>query len=200
MKPKRAEKHGPHPDFGGVVASWIHDPLALLSHLTSRGVQKIVLDEDHAAGQMFFWDGARAEYPPLEKAEPHGPQLARELSQALSGQLFEPQVPWTPECPRWHLELYEYVRQLPPGQITELPESLIVDGKYRDRRAIAGALRKCPLVPLVPLHRICGTGKRAVHFPWGTGWQEILLRTEKKAARSSGNAPDRPRGIRRARI
>lgn len=163
------------------ISRWTLDLLSLLVSLTFRGVQRIRYDTDHIPGQQFFWEGIEEKLPELETSKPFGPRLAHELSQAMSGRPVESRVPWVAKCPRWQVELFEHVRRLPPGRTTEIPGSLQLGGKYRDRKKVASALRTCPFVPLVPTHRLSTVGNQSVRFPWGESWRRYLLQQERRA-------------------
>ena len=161
---------------GVITARWTSASLSLLVSVTPRGVCSISLDKDFVPGQTYLWAGIEPEYADLVTVEPFGAQLAHELDQALSGRLAESKVPWVPTVPPWHRELYGYVCRLAPGRLTLLPDSLNLDGEYRLEREMVAALRRCPLVPLVPLHRVAAT--EPIAFPWGEGWGSTLLQRE----------------------
>lgn len=176
---------------GTLVARWTHAAISLLVGITSRGVRSITLDSKFVPGQEFFWTGIEPVYADLTTVEPFGTQLADELDQALSGQLVKSKVPWVSGGPPWHLELYRYVCGFASGQVTILPDSLNLDGEYRQQREMVIALRKCALVPLVPLHRVATTTDPMV-FPWGDKWRSFLLRRERRGMHSLDYTQDRP--------
>lgn len=176
---------------GTIVARRTHTAISLLVSMTPRGVRSITIDSEFVPGQEYFWTGIEPVYANLATVEPFGAQLADELNQALSGQLMESKVPWIPGGPPWHLELYRYVCRLAPGQVTLLPDRLRLDSEYRQQREMVIALRKCALVPLVPLHRVA-TAADPIAFPWGDGWRSLLLRREGHGIHSLDHAQERP--------
>ena len=169
------------------VARWVFCDSALLVDLTPRGVRSITLDREFNPAQQLLWEGVEIRVPVLDEVEPYGRRLAFELGQVAAGRSAEPCVPWVPDRPDWHVRLYRHVRQLPPGQLSDMSGKLELDGVIRDQRSIVRALRKCPLAPLVPLHRIRSIEVARIPFPWGKGWRDYLLRQEKEA----GGAGDR---------
>lgn len=178
---------------GTIVARWTQADLSLLVGMTPRVVRSIALDRTFLPGQRYLWIGIEPIYADLATVEPFGAELAEELSQAVSGRLHESKVPWGHSGPHWHRELYQYVCQFAPGQVTLLPDSLNLDGEYRLQREMIMALQNCALVPLVPLHRVATT-TGPIAFPWGETWASLLLRREKDvidAVESEGEHPTR---------
>jgi len=169
-----------HPDTR--TAQWSCSRIALRVDLIPRGVRRITIDNDRFPGQGCFWEELDAHHPELAGIEPYGSPLAEELRCAISGIPFERQVPWAPFREPWEIALYRHVCKLPAGKITLLPSILELDGAPFNDATMATALRTCPLVPLVPVHRVRVTPPTQLRFPWGEKWQKFLLGSESNAA------------------
>ncbi len=168
---------------GATVARWASQRLSLTLCVSEQGIERIERYAGNNPNDAWLFPETDAALPELETVRPLGRRVAYELSQALSGRPVELRVPWVPDCPRWWLAFYKEICRFRPGKRTDLPTGIIVEGKYRERSHLVPAIRKCPLLPLVPVQRIGTIEGKVVRFPWGRRWQEHLLRQERKGTR-----------------
>lgn len=83
----------------------------------------------------------------------------------------------------FHQEIYDLVRQIPPGQVTTYGALAMVCGRPRASRAVGWAMAQCSL-PDVPCHRVVNRlGQTAKAFPQ----QRRLLEAEGVRFRPDGS-------------
>ncbi len=160
------------------LARWTRNSLSLIVRLSGRGVHSISL-ENYDPQQKLLWSDIGVPVVDLAAVTPFGPDLAAELAVAIEGRPFTPTVPWVSDGPPWHTEVYRELLRLPRGRLTDV--FAVVPGyKLRQTRpAILRIIRRCPLVPVVPVHR-AANGNRPLPFPWKRRWRDYLLDQERQ--------------------
>ncbi len=170
----------PHNLFGDdlVVARWTYLEWSWLAEMSSKGVHLIAHEKDYDPGQMVMWQDP--DHPRLTTVKPHGQRLAYELHAAISGSPVKPEVPWVPDRPAWHVEVYRELLRLPPGQVTDLFAVVSAHRWPHTKKAILQVARECALAPLCPLHRVASSPQHPIRFPWGRWWRSFLLEQERQ--------------------
>ena len=164
------------------VACYTSGDLSLGVSLSPNGVHEITRDEHYIPGQQPLWPDVFDATSPLARAlPPFGQWLVAELDKVIAGKEVGFRIYWRPARPRWHLELYQWLRVLAPGRLTTIPDEMMLGGKDREPKRIASAIQNCCLIPLVPVHRVAAVVDEPVPFPWGEIWRDRLLEREREA-------------------
>ena len=110
--------------------------------------------------------------PALEKA-------LEELGQYLQGLRRSFDLPLAYQGPPFFRQVWEALRQVPYGQTLSYGELAKLAGRPGSARAVGSAMRKNPLLLLVPCHRVVGSGGKLGGFSCGLEWKRFLLNLER---------------------
>lgn len=113
-----------------------------------------------------------------------GPALAAALGQVaeyLQGTRLEFNIKIFIDGPPFYRKVWETLRQIPYGKTLSYGELAALSGSPGSARAVGSAMRKNPLVLIVPCHRVVGSGGKLGGFSCGTAWKKYLLELEGRA-------------------
>ena len=180
----------------GIAARWdVHStPLGpLVAVTTDRGV--VQLGFAASAGTTAVLDDVRSRWPEatLEREDGAGAQAAQRVRDALAGQ--SPQssrsqspLPLLLRGTNLQLAVWRALLRLPAEGTIAYGELAAAAGHPRAVRAVASAVGRNPVAPLVPCHRVLRATGALGGYRWGLGTKRRLLAIE--AARGGDRQAD----------
>jgi AraC family transcriptional regulator of adaptative response/methylated-DNA-[protein]-cysteine methyltransferase len=176
----------------GVDARWDVHPTALgplVAVTTERGV--VQLGFAASTGTEDVLDDVRARWPEatLRREEGAGADAARRVNDALGGRPADTPLPLLLRGTNLQVAVWRALLRLPSDATIAYGELAAAAGHPRAVRAVASAVGRNPMAPLVPCHRVLRATGALGGYRWGLDTKRRLLAIE--AARSAQrHAPD----------
>lgn len=165
----------------GIAARWdVHaTPLGpLVAVTTDRGVMQLGFAA--SSGTTAVLDDVRSRWPEasLEREEGAGADAAERVRAALTGRAPQAPLPLLLRGTNLQLAVWRALLRLPADTTIAYGELAAAAGHPRAVRAVASAVGRNPVAPLVPCHRVLRATGALGGYRWGLGTKRRLLAIE----------------------
>lgn len=112
------------------------------------------------------------------------PELKKALTQVgeyLQGKRRHFELDLFMEGPPFYRKVWEALCRVPYGKTLSYAELALLAGSPGSARAVGSAMRRNPLVILVPCHRVVGSQGRLGGYSYGSSWKRYLLDLENRS-------------------
>jgi AraC family transcriptional regulator of adaptative response/methylated-DNA-[protein]-cysteine methyltransferase len=151
--------------------------------MTERGICAIELGDDRQAVSTQL----RRHFPKARLTDA-GPELSAIVAAVIALLETPPQaidLPLDIQGTAFQQQVWQLLRQIPPGSTVSYGEVANRLGRPRAARAVAGACAANRLAVVVPCHRVIGSNGSLGGFRWGIDRKRSLLKRENAASNTA---------------